>query len=619
MINNLRRYPKIVLGIFTVCCIMFVGEYYIKSLFNSRPTEKKYTSMPNVVTINNKDTLKFEEYADKISEWENTIGSMYKKYGIDENSNLYISTANRYVINSFIENTIFKKLADELNISVYDDEKYEILYGNNLDEEIKSTFINDKKDFDKNKYLEFLKSTETNSMLKSYWLKQEKNIIGKRVNKKIKTLLEGLSMQNSLQIKRKWEEENNSYNIKYAYKDADVYKKDNTVFNNKMKEYYENNKENFKENESFKIKYIIKNVEITEDIKKEALSKIMPIVKKFKICRNPEEFAKAKSDNIDKKKSIKYSKKVRYSNLPKCLKSKELITINSIGIKFPDIISKPIKIYKIISIENDKNEKKYNIAILYKNIFVDENLKNNLFDNIENEIQNINNLEEFEEFANENDTEIKDLDLNTKTTNVEGVDNINILKKNIYSPSFKKVENSFLPITKTKNGYFIGYLYKHINKDSLKEFKDVKNKIEKKVSKQLNKEYNENIIKNDKNLKNSIDKYSNDKLFISGNINNFKIKDVDKINEDNAKSLKKILKNINLFSNSETEFFYKDKKIIKLDIIKEKGDEFDIENEKIKTYIKENRNSDKKDKTNYTNIFKDIYKVEKIDYAYFIK
>ena len=193
------------------------------------------------------------------------------------------------------------------------------------------------------------------------------------------------------------------------------------------------------------------------------------------------------------------------------------------------------------------------------------------------------------------------------------------MKKNIYSPSFKKVENSFLPITKTKNGYFIGYLYKHINKDSLKEFKDVENKIEKKVIKQLNKEYNENIIKNDKNLKNSIDKYSNDKLFISGNINNFKIKDVDKINEDNAKSLKKILKNINLFSNSETEFFYKDKKIIKLDIIKEKCDEFDIENEKIKTYIKENRNSDKKDKTNYTNIFKDIYKVEKIDYAYFIK
>ena len=44
-----------------------------------------------------------------------------------------------------------------------------------------------------------------------------------------------------------------------------------------------------------------------------------------------------------------------------------------------------------------------------------------------------------------------------------------------------------------------------------------------------------------------------------------------------------------------------------------------LENEKIKTYIKKNRNSDRKDKTNYTSIFKDIYKVEKIDYAYFIK
>ena len=255
MINNIRKYQKIVLGIFTVCCIMFVGEFFIKSFLFSKPTEKKYVSMPNVVTINDKNILKFEKYADKINEWKNSIGLLYKRYGIDENSNLYISTANRSVINSFIEDTIFKKIAKELNIIVSSDEQYDILYGSNLDEKIKTSFVNENRVFDRNKYLEFLEKTKSNNMLKFYWLKEKKDIVERRINKKIKTLLDCFTFKNSLQIKRKWEEENTTYDIKYVYKNADEYKKDDSIFNQKVKEYYEENKKNFKQaNESFKIK-----------------------------------------------------------------------------------------------------------------------------------------------------------------------------------------------------------------------------------------------------------------------------------------------------------------------------------------------------------------------------
>ena len=87
------------------------------------------------------------------------MGLLYKRYGIDENSNLYISTANRSVINSFIEDTIFKKIAKELNIIVSSDEQYDILYGSNLDERIKNLFVNENQVFDRNKYLEFLEKT----------------------------------------------------------------------------------------------------------------------------------------------------------------------------------------------------------------------------------------------------------------------------------------------------------------------------------------------------------------------------------------------------------------------------------------------------------------------------
>ena len=618
MINNIRKYQKIVLGIFTVCCIMFVGEFFIKSFLFSKPTEKKYVSMPNVVTINDKNILKFEKYADKINEWKNSIGLLYKRYGIDENSNLYISTANRSVINSFIEDTIFKKIAKELNIIVSSDEQYDILYGSNLDEKIKTSFVNENRVFDRNKYLEFLEKTKSDNMLNFYWLKEKRDIVERRINKKIKTLLDCFTFKNSLQIKRKWEEENTTYDIKYVYKNADEYKKDDSIFNQKVKEYYEENKKNFKQaNESFKIKYIIKEIEITDKIKNESINRIIPIIEQFRSSMNPEEFAKAKSDKIDNKRSRKYSKTVNYDNLPKCLKSKKLITVSSIGLKFPKTIDKPIKVYKITDVEDDKNGKKYKIVILYKNIFVDDTIKNNLYTAVENEISNINNIEEFEEFANENNTHIEDLDFNHTTSNIKNFDEINILKKNIYSSELKKEVNSFLPVIKTKNGYFIGYLYKYIPENSLKPFEDVKTNIEKRVDKKFNKKYNENIINNDKTLNNDINTYFNNKSFISGQLSNLKISDIDKTKENNINSIKDILKNITPLSNGETKFFFNNKKILKLNITKNKFNEFNSTNKEVEKYIKNIREN--KDKhIDYVNIFQDIYKIEKIDYAYYL-
>lgn len=618
MINNIRKYQKIVLGIFTVCCIMFVGEFFIKSFLFGKPTEKKYVSMPNVVTINDKNILKFEKYADKINEWKNSVGLLYKRYGIDENSNLYISTANRSVINSFIEDTIFKKIAKELNIIVSSDEQYDILYGSNLDERIKNLFVNENKVFDRNKYLEFLEKTKSNNMLNYYWLKEKRDIVERRINKKIKTLLDCFTFKNSLQIKRKWEEENTTYDIKYVYKNADEYKKDDSIFNQKVKEYYEENKKNFKQtNESFKIKYIIKEIEITDKIKNESINRIIPIIEQFRSSMNPEEFAKAKSDKIDNKRSRKYSKTVNYDNLPKCLKSKKLITVSSIGLKFPKTIDKPIKVYKITDVEDDKNGKKYKIVILYKNIFVDDTIKNNLYNAVENEISNINNIEEFEEFANENNTHIEDLDFNHTTSNIKNFDEINILKKNIYSSEFKREVNSFLPVIKTKNGYFIGYLYKYTPENSLKPFEDVKTNIEKSVDKKFNKKHNENIINNDKTLNNDINTYFNNKSFISGQLSNLKISDIDKTKENNINSIKDILKNITSLSNGETKFFFNNKKILKLNITKNKFSEFNNTNKEVEKYIKNIR--DNKDKhIDYVNIFQDIYKIEKIDYAYYL-
>lgn len=618
MINNIRKYQKIVLGIFTVCCIMFVGEFFIKSFLFGRPTEKKYVSMPNVVTINDKNILKFEKYADKINEWKNSVGLLYKRYGIDENSNLYISTANRSVINSFIEDTIFKKIAKELNIIVSSDEQYDILYGSNLDERIKNLFVNENRVFDRNKYLEFLEKTKSDNMLNFYWLKEKRDIVERRINKKIKTLLDCFTFKNSLQIKRKWEEENTTYDIKYVYKNADEYKKDNSIFNQKVKEYYEENKKNFKQaNESFKIKYIIKEIEITDKIKNESINRIIPIIEQFRSSMNPEEFAKAKSDKIDNKRSRKYSKTVNYDNLPKCLKSKKLITVSSIGLKFPKTIDKPIKVYKITDVEDDKNGKKYKIVILYKNIFVDDTIKNNLYTAVENEISNINNIEEFEEFANENNTHIEDLDFNHTTSNIKNFDEINILKKNIYSSEFKREVNSFLPVIKTKNGYFIGYLYKYTPENSLKPFEDVKTNIEKSVDKKFNKKHNENIINNDKTLNNDINTYFNNKSFISWQLSNLKISDIDKTKENNINSIKDILKNITPLSNGETKFFFNNKKILKLNITKNKFSEFNNANKEVEKYIKNIREN--KDKhIDYVNIFQDIYKIEKIDYAYYL-
>ena len=110
---------------------------------------------------------------------------------------------------------------------------------------------------------------------------------------------------------------------------------------------------------------------------------------------------------------------------------------------------------------------------------------------------------------------------------------------------------------------------------------------------------------------------ASNKSFISWQLSNLKISDIDKTKENNINSIKDILKNITPLSNGETKFFFNNKKILKLNITKNKFSEFNNANKEVEKYIKNIREN--KDKhIDYVNIFQDIYKIEKIDYAYYL-
>ena len=89
MINNIRKYQKIVLGIFTVCCIMFVGEFFIKSFLFGKPTEKKYVSI--------KDYITKDEYIEQIMKFKRDkqlTNEFIKRFVI------HYSNINIYVVDS---------------------------------------------------------------------------------------------------------------------------------------------------------------------------------------------------------------------------------------------------------------------------------------------------------------------------------------------------------------------------------------------------------------------------------------------------------------------------------------------------------------------------------------
>ena len=605
MIGNIRKYPKVILGIFTFCCVMFVAEFFLRSFFFKKTTVE--VKMPDIVSVlDNK--LTFNEYKKRIDDWSNRYAYLHAMYKIDRDSKLFKSAANNSVIDDFINDTVFSKLANYLGIEVGSEEKQDVIYGENIDNNIKSSFTDKNGKFNREEYNSFLNKMQTNFNLRYSWDKHVNLILKERKNNKIKTILDNTFITNILELKRKFHDKNGKYNVKGVFLEKKSENIDYSKYQKEINDYYVKNKGYFKNEEVFKIKYFINRFEVNEEVKKYNLNILKNLIDKFTSSANPVEMSKARSEGV-KPNSTDFSKSFSEDELPDCFDGNDIYP-GTVAIEFPKEVGDLIKIYKIISVDKSK---KYNVAILYRNVLIDEMLKKSLLDNIQKEFKNINSMDEFEEFANEKGYNLEKLDLDLKTSDIKNFENINTLKKELYKPDSNKKSHILTPIL-NNNGIFVGYLYEYLAKDSIKNIEEVEKIIKRKLRKKIekgnaNKEINSNVL-----YKKSFADFKKNDGLTSFSVDNVKLEDVDKKTKKNKALIKDLIKHSSLLDIVETRFFYSDGKIMKVKI-ENINSNIDKNSDSFKSFVEESKKENKKNDS-YSKIFEKIYKAKKLSHAY---
>ena len=622
MIREIRSHPKVILGIFGFCCAMFVGEIFIRYWLYPREIRTEVVEEgPTVVRLLGKN-LEFAEYKKKAHNIDSYYGNFYKMYGLDDNNPVYDSIINNITINDFVNDVILKDIAEKIGITIEDDEKKDVIYGDNIDENIKNDFKDKNGNFDRNKYDAYLKKMTSNSQMKSYWSDIEKNIFENRVKNKVNNILKNTNFVNSLEIKRKWKEKNKTIDVDFV---ALLKEEKEVNFNenkDKMIKYINDHKHKFESEEGYNISYFVNNFSVSKELKNENLKVIEPLINKFTKSKNPVEFAKIKSDSDpnDKYGKRKYSETFSNDNLPEIFKDTKYKYEGLIKVEFAKTVNEYNKIYKIYEVDKSKGFEQYKVAILYKKPVIDDNIREKIKKNIENNLLNVKNNDEFKAFADECGYKSENINLSFFNNNTNFRDN-KMLKKEIFLEFEDDKNPRIIPLISNEDSVFVGFMNKFINKGELKTIddKDVKNKLISIFNKKSSKNDTINILKNDKLLDLKFSDIKNNKKnkdLISGIENNIKFSN-EKSDLKN-KLLEDIVKNLILLpKNSETKFINSKNHLVKLKILDIKEKDMNLDD---KDYISLKKEENKKIKDNYNivSVADAIYNIEKNDNAYFL-
>ena len=622
MIREIRSHPKVVLGIFAFCCAMFVGEIFIRYWLYPREIRTETVEEgPTVVRLLGKN-LEFPEYKKKAHNIDSYYGNFYKMYGLDDNNPGYNSFINNMTINDFVNDVVLKDIAKKIGITIEDDEKKDVIYGDNIDENIKNDFKDKNGNFDRNKYDAYLKKMTSNSQMKSYWADIEKNIFENRVKNKVNNILKNTNFVNSLEIKRKWKEKNKTIDVDFV---ALLKEEKEVNFNenkDKMIKYINDHKHKFESEESYNISYFVNNFSVSKELKDENLKTLEPLINKFTKSKNPLEFAKIKSDSDpnDKYSKRKYSETFTKDNLPEVFKDAKYKYEGLIEVEFAKTVNEYNKIYKIYEVDKSKGFEQYKVAILYKKPVIDDNIREKIKKNIENNLLNVKNDDEFKAFADECGYKSENINLSFFNNNTNFRDN-KMLKKEIFLEFEDDKNPRCIPLISNEDSVFVGFMNKFINKGELKTIddKDVKDELIKVFNKKSSKNDTINILKNDKLLDLKFSDIKNNKKnkdLISGVENNIKFSN-EKSDLKN-KLLEDIVKNLILLpKNSETKFINSKNHLVKLKILDIKEKEMKLDD---KDYISLKKEENKKIKDNYNivSVADAIYNIEKNNNAYFL-
>ena len=201
---------------------------------------------------------------------------------------------------NLVREIVMSEVYEDLGITVTSDELFDMVQGANLHPIIQQLFRNQQTgQVDKTAVLQFLKSLNTNATpeQKAYWLYIEGQIKEERIQTKYNNLVRQGLYTTTAEAKASLEAKNHQVNIQYiqlpfsSMPDSAV-----SVTEKELKDYYNKNKESYKQSETRTIEYITFDVNASETDDVNTLKWVEDIKDEFANVSDNEQYVNVNSD-----------------------------------------------------------------------------------------------------------------------------------------------------------------------------------------------------------------------------------------------------------------------------------------------------------------------------------
>lgn len=232
-----------------------LGAFILGDMLNSgsklmRPSQMKIAEI-------NGESVQYPEFQKKVEELSEIYKMNTQQSQIDENTWEQI---REQVWQGYLQDNILGKATEKLGITVSSEELFDLVQGSNPHPIIQQLFKNPKTgQVDKATIIQFLKSLETNATpaQKSYWLYIENQIKQDKLHTKYNNLVSKGLYVTTDEAKKSLDAKNQNANFQYvvlnytSVPDGDV-----KVSDTELKEYYNQHKDEYKQDKTRKIEYI---------------------------------------------------------------------------------------------------------------------------------------------------------------------------------------------------------------------------------------------------------------------------------------------------------------------------------------------------------------------------
>ena len=251
-LQNIRNRGSLMIAIVIGLAL---GAFILGDMLNSGSNLMKPSQM-EIADIDG-ESVAYPEFQKKVEELSEIYKMNSQTTQIDENTWEQI---REQVWQAYLQENIIGKASRELGLSVTSEELFDLVQGSNPHPIIQQLFRNPNTgEVDKSTILQFLKSLETNAtpQQKSYWLYIEKQIVQDRLRSKYSSLVSKGLYVTSEEVKQSLQAKNKNANFQYVVlnystiADAEV-----TVSDSDLKEYYNQHKDEYKQEKTRKIEYI---------------------------------------------------------------------------------------------------------------------------------------------------------------------------------------------------------------------------------------------------------------------------------------------------------------------------------------------------------------------------